>query len=91
MIPNIELMKNSALQKQAAQSQMNPELQEASSKLSMLERQQVPQPQSALYYFDLSNREALLKNTQCTSAEEAFNLIKAKFDSLDSEQKAEYE
>ena len=81
LVKNCELMKNTPLQRQAALSaQMPPELQAATVNLQQLEKKMIQSAQSALYFFDQDNRVDLLKETNCTTAEEAYGIIKSKFD-----------
>ena len=59
---------------------MPPELQAATVNLQQLEKKMIQSAQSALYFFDQDNRVDLLKETNCTTAEEAYGIIKSKFD-----------
>ena len=57
-------------------------INECEVKIKNVEAVRVRQPNSALYYFDQEKRQDILKNNAVQTAEQAYNLIKSSFESL---------
>eukprot|EP00347_Sterkiella_histriomuscorum_P012779 403367255 len=89
-IPHIQTQQqNPKITQQIQMLQKN--LHAVMKQLETLEKTKPRQPNSALFYFDQEKRQDILSSADCRTAEEAFDLIRTRFEQAPPSDKQRYE